>query len=77
MAYIIYGAGVHVFQQKHGILYIFTDNLNCLQSVTLQKQTVAVLKSELNLAQQLQQGQAEKLAKIQLELHNGEPLYSY
>ena len=52
----------------------FIDNLNCLQSVTLQKETVTFLKSELRLAEQLQQRQAEELAKIQQQLHNGKLL---
>ena len=53
---------------------VFTDNLNCLQSVTLQKETVAFLKSELRLAEQLQQRQAEELNKLQQQLHNGKGL---
>ena len=51
--------------------WFITDNLNCLQLVTQQKEAVSFLKSELNLAQQLQQKQAEELTKIRQELHNG------
>lgn len=51
-------------------IYRFSDNLNCLHSVTQQKEAVSFLKSELNLAQQLQQRQAKQLAKTQQELHN-------
>lgn len=52
-------------------IYFIIDNLNCLQSVTQQKEAVVFLQSELSLSQQLQQKQTEELAKIRQELHNG------